>query len=257
MIKPSEWSKYESKLPGVIPKDRFVKLEISRPSEDKIKQIKEIEDPTPAISDILDELGIEGVVPASVLKPISSGKVVVGPVITIRYIKEKYVTKQLAIDSSKGKLGDRDAYAISQPGDVVVFDNGGRENISTMGGLSTRSAINAKLSGCIVDGGVRDISEIRRLGFPVWSRGRSPISGKRRVETIEINGPVMCGGVRVMPGDLAVADDSGICFIPQEHIDKVIRLLVETVKAEEELTKALNKGLSMKELKSIISPDKW
>ena len=257
MIKPSEWAKYENKLPGVIPKDRFVKLEIPRPSAEKLKQIRKIEDPTPTISDILDELGIEGVVPASVLKPISSGKVIVGPVLTIRYIKERYVPKQLLIDSSKGKLGDRDAYAISQPGDIVVFDNGGRENISTMGGLSTRSALNSKISGCIVDGAVRDVSEIKRLGFPVWSRGRSPISGKRRVETIEINGPIMCGGVRVMPGDLAVADDSGICFIPQKYINQVIKKLVETVQAEEELTKALEKGLSMKELKSIISPDKW
>lgn len=257
MINSSEWEKYKDKLAGVIPKDRFVKLDFPRPPVEKIRQINEIEDPTPTISDVFDELGIEGAIPASLLKPTSSGKVVVGPALTIRYVREKYVPRQLMLDSSKGKLGDKDAYAIAQPGDVVIFDNGGRENISTMGGLSVRYAINAKINGCIVDGGIRDISEIRHLDFPVWSRGVTPISGKRRVETVEINGPVMCGGIKVMPGDLVVADDNGICFIPQEHIDKVIKLLIEAVKAEEKLTKALNRGLSMKEMRSIISPDKW
>lgn len=257
MVNSFEWSKYESKFAGVVPKERFTTLDFSRPRKEIALQIKKIPDPTPTISDILDELGIEGSVPCSILKPIFIGRIIVGPALTIRYVKETYVPKQSMIDSLKGNLGDKDAYAIAQPGDVVIFDNGGRENISTLGSLSVRYAITAEIEGCIVDGGIRDVSEIKQLGFAVWSRGITPISGKRRVETIEINGPVTCGGIKVVPGDLVVADDNGVCFIPVNKIELVFKLLLERVMAEERLTKALKDGYKMEEMRKIISPDRW
>jgi len=257
MIGPSEWAKYEKRLAGVIPRERFTKLNFPRPKAEVLAQLKGIEDPTPTISDILDHLGIAGTIPANVLKPVSAGKVVVGPAFTIRYVPEMNVPKQSMLDSQTGKLGDKDAYAIAEPGDVAIFDNGGRENISTLGGLSARYAINAGIAGCIIDGGMRDLAEVRRLGFAAWSRGVTPITGKLRVETIEINGPVDCAGVQVNPGDLVVADDNGICFIPASRIDAVFQLVMKAVAAEQELTKALASGRSMSEMRSIISPEKW
>jgi 4-hydroxy-4-methyl-2-oxoglutarate aldolase len=61
----------------------------------------------------------------------------------------------------------------------------------------------------MIDGGVRDLAEIRRLGFCAWSRGVTPITGKLRVECLELKGPMECAGVQVNPGDLVVADDNG------------------------------------------------
>lgn len=257
MINASEWAKYEKRLAGVIPRERFTKLTFPRPDAALLEQLKGIEDPTPTISDILDQLGIAGTVPANVLKPACAGKVIAGPALTIRYVPEMNVPKQSMLDKKAGKLGDKDAYAVAEPGDVVVFDNGGREHISTLGGLSARYAINAGIAGCIIDGGMRDLAEVRRLNFGAWSRGVTPITGKLRVETIEINGPVVCAGVQVNPGDLVVADDNGICFIPGGRIDDVFALIMKAVASERKLTEALASGRPMSEMSSIISPEKW
>ncbi len=257
MISSKEWEEYEKRLAGVIPKECFSRLKFPRPRTELLEQLKSIEDPTPTISDVLDQLGIAGTVPATVLKPVCIGKVVVGPALTIRYVPEMNVPKQSMLDSQTGKLGDKDAYAVAEPGDVVVFDNGGRENISTMGGLSVRYAINAQIAGCVIDGGMRDLAEVRRLGYGAWSRGVTPITGKLRVETIEINGPVVCAGIQVNPGDLVVADDNGICFIPYSRIEDVFQLVIKAYTAEQELTMALANGSSINEMRLIIPPEKW
>jgi regulator of RNase E activity RraA len=257
MITTAEWAEYEKKLAGVVPKDRFVKINFPRPSAELIAQLKSIEDPTPTLSDILDDMGIASTVPGTVLKTTCAGKVLVGPALTIRYVPETKVPKQSMLDSARGKLGDKDAYAVAKPGDVVIFDNGGRQDISTFGGLSARYALNAGIAGCIVDGGLRDLAEIRRLGFCAWSRGVTPITGKLRVECVEINGPVECAGVQVNPGDLVVADDNGVCFIPYPRIDDVFRAAMRAVKAEQDLTKALAGGRSMEEMRTILPPEKW
>lgn len=257
MIKSEEWEKVEHKLAGVVPKERFVKLSFPRPSKEIIKSFMDIEDPTPSISDILDDLGVARAVPASVLKPVCPGKVVAGPAITIRYITESTVPKEALQEARKAKLGDKDAYSIAEAGDIIVFDNGGRSEISTMGGLSTRYAINAGVAACIVDGGVRDTGLMKRLGFGVWSRGVTPITGRHRVETIEINGPIVCGGVCVNPGDLVVADDNGICFIPYDKIDIVLERLIKDTKREEVLVNAIAQGKSYENLKDILPPEEW
>lgn len=257
MISKEEWKIYESKLAGSVPKDRFVKLTFRRPSKEIIEAYKSIEDPTPSISDVLDSLGISRTVPNSVLKPVCPGKVAVGPALTIRYITETTVPKEAIQTSEKPKLGDKDAYAIAEKGDIVVFDNGGRECISTMGGLSTQYAINAGVAACIVDGGVRDVGMMRQKQFGVWSRGVTPITGRHRVETIELNGPIVCGGVRVNPGDLVVADDNGVCFIPYDKVEIVLERVLKALKREETLVNAIDKGESFESLREIMPPEEW
>ncbi|BCV24900.1 RraA family protein [Gelria sp. Kuro-4] len=257
MIGAAEWEKYEHRLAGVVPKERFARLSFPRPRPEVLSVLKGIEDPTPTVSDILDQLGIAGTVPATILHPICAGKVVVGPALTIRYVAEPLVPRQAMLNSAKAQLGDKDAYAIAEPGDVVVFDNSGREDISTMGGLSTHYALKAGVAGCIVDGGVRDVGLMRSVGFGVWSRGITPITGKLRVATLEINGPVQCADVSVKPGDLVVADDNGVCFIPAERLDEVVAMVLEAAKTEEMLMQAISGGGSMDNLRSILPPEKW
>jgi 4-hydroxy-4-methyl-2-oxoglutarate aldolase len=77
------------------------------------------------------------------------------------------------------------------------------------------------------------------------------------VECIEINGPVECAGVLVNPGDLVVADDNGVCFIPFGRIEDTCQAMMRAVKAEQDLTKALSSGKSMDEMRTIIPPEKW
>ncbi|MCX5906723.1 MAG: RraA family protein, partial [Deltaproteobacteria bacterium] len=193
----------------------------------------------------------------SELQPVIAGKKIAGPAITLKYVPERITPAEAFHEKGKAKLAERDAYALTEPGDVVVIDGGGRAEISAMGGLSTLVAKKYGLAGNIVDSGVRDVAEMRSLDYPVWSRGITPITGKFRFEALQINGPVVCCGVSVSPGDLVVADDTGVVFIPQKLINEVLKRAIEASKKEETLTQAIQHGSSMEEIKKILSPDKW
>jgi len=249
--------KYRKRLMGLIPVERIITCQVPRPPRELIRELLGYEGLTPTLSDILDSRGVAGAIPGSVLKPVLPGKKIAGPAITLKYVPERMTPAQSFHDKAKAKLADRDAYALTEPGDVVVIDGGGRGDISAMGGLSTLMAKKYGLAGNIVDAGVRDIQDIRGLDYPVWSRGITPITGKFRFEALEINGPVVCAGVSVHPGDLVVADDTGVVIIPQDFIKEVIRLAIEASKKEEHLIQVIEEGSSVEDMKKVLAPEKW
>ncbi len=249
--------RYRNRFMGLIPAERIIAWKIPRPGISLLQELLAYDGLTPTLSDILDSMGIAGAVPASVLKPVLQGKKIAGPAVTLRYVPEKMTPTQSFHDQARAKLADRDAYALTEPGDVVVIDGGSRADVSAMGGLSTLVAKTYGLAGNIADCGVRDVAEMRKLDYPVWSRGVTPITGKFRFEAIAINGPVVCAGVRVSPGDLVVADDTGVVFVPQEFIAEVIPRAIAAAKKEERLIRALEEGSSLGEIKKILSPEKW
>jgi len=254
---PNIPEKYQKRLMGLISIERIRSWEIPRPPNTLLQELLHFGGLTPTISDILDSMGIVGAVPASQLRPVLAGKKIAGPAVTLRYVPETLTPGQSFLEKAKAKLADRDAYAFTEPGDVVVIDGGGRAEISAMGGLSTVVARKYELAGNIVDCGVRDIADIRTLDYPVWSRGITPITGKFRFEALEVNGPVVCCGISVSPGDLVVADDTGVVFIPQRYIQEVIRRAIEASQKEERLTSAIQAGSSLEEIRKILSPDQW
>jgi 4-hydroxy-4-methyl-2-oxoglutarate aldolase len=252
-----EWDRYKDRWTGVVPRERYATISFPRPTAEVVAAFATLGPCTPAVSDILDSLGVAGAISANCLKPVIPGSCLVGPALTIRYGLEQVTPlKALSIGES-AKLGDRDAYAVSEPGDVVVMDNGGREDVSTMGGLSALRAKQAGVAGCIVDGGVRDTSTIRELGLLVWSRGLTPITGKHRVETVEINGPVTCGGIKVYPGDLIIADESGVVVVPHALIEDVLHRAQVLEATEARLTQAILAGSPMSALREILPPERW
>jgi len=87
--------------------------------------------------------------------------------------------------------------------------------VSNLGGMSAQIGKRQGEVGAIVEGGVRDIGHSRGVGYPIWSTDISPTTGKWRLEAAEINGAVVICGVKVSAGDLVVADDTGVCFIPR------------------------------------------
>jgi regulator of RNase E activity RraA len=249
--------KYRKRLMGLIPTERIKTWQIQRPGRSLLQELLAYDGLTPTLSDILDSMGLTGAVPGSVLKPVLAGKKIAGPAVTLKYIPERMTPAQSFQDKARARLADRDAYALTEPGDIVVIDGGGMAHVSAMGGLSTTVAKSYGLAGNIVDCGVRDIAEMRNLDYPVWSRGITPITGKFRFEAIEINGPIVCAGVQISPGDLVVADDTGVVFVPQKFIGEVIRRAIEASKKEEHLIHALQEGSSLGEIKKILSPEKW
>jgi regulator of RNase E activity RraA len=108
-------------------------------------------------------------------------------------------------------MGESEAYNLAEPGDVVVIE--GLLGSSNMGGQSATLAHRQGCAGAIIDGSYRDPDASRTLGFPIWARGVTPITGKWRLETAEINGRVQIAGVSVDAGDLVVADEAGVVFV--------------------------------------------
>ncbi len=111
---------------------------------------------------------------------------------------------------------------VAQPGDVVVVDSRGSTNNAVLGDLISTKARHRKIAGFVIDGLVRDLPDIRRLGdFPVFARGTTSIGPLHRGPG-EINYPICCGGTVVFPGDVIVADAAGIVIVPQNIAEEAL-----------------------------------
>lgn len=110
------------------------------------------------------------------------------------------------------------------------------------GGLLSNAAVGHKASGVVCDGGIRDYGEIVELNFPVFSAGLSPYDSLGRMDGKERNVPVVCGGVKVVPGDLVFADMDGVVVVPQGIVDEVVSKAWEKVRGEGTVREELRKG---------------
>lgn len=105
-------------------------------------------------------------------------------------------------------------YAIHDaPKGSIIVVNSGDLNYAVAGGNVCAFAQKRGIKGFIVDGVIRDKSEIRNSYFPVFARGVRPKPGSKK-HFQELNIPIICGGVNVNPGDIIVADEEGIVVIP-------------------------------------------
>src|SRR5918994_656183 len=98
-----------------------------------------------------------------------------------------------------------------------------------------------------VDGAVRDIDHSRNIGYPVWCSSVSPVTGKWRIQTVAINRPVSICGVRASPGDLVIADEVGVCFVPFERAAEVLAVAQRLTKREEDRLAKLDSGMALKD----------
>lgn len=207
------------KLTGRVPADRVRAMSLQRVHPSLLERIRQLEDLTGNLSDALDQLGLVGALPAADFQPTLSGKRMVGQAVTVRNV-ERAGSPFLNAQSGIGKMGEHEAYNLAEPGDVVVIE--GLLGVSNMGGQSATLASRSRCAGAVIDGSYRDPEASRTCDFPIWSRGVTPVTGKWRLETMEINGCVRIGGLSVTAGDVVAADDAGVVFIPFEHVEAVL-----------------------------------
>ncbi len=234
-------------LIGKISPERVRSMSIERPDQELIEGFKALGDASGIVSDIMDAMGIVGAVAGSVLKPTLPGSIIVGPAMTLR----NTVLVGHPNDNAKARrngMAEIEAHNLAEAGDVLVIE--GVPGVSNMGGISAQVAKRQGEVAAIVSGGVRDLAHSRRVGFPVWATEVSPITGKWRIETIEINGPVNIEGIRVNPGDIVVADDTGVCFVPRERAWEVLELSRKQAAAEDARCDAIDKGIAIRDLPS-------
>ena len=214
----------------------FGMLELPRLDKEVLEGFRALGDLTGTTSDALDECRIAGVVPGSVLRPTEPKARLVAQAVTVR--NERKVSKA-------SRLADIEAHNLAEPGDVLVVQ--GVANISSMGGISASVGKRQKEAGAVVDGAVRDIDLSRAIGYPVWSASVSPISGKRRVATVAVNKPVKIAGIRVNPGDLVIADEVGVCFVPFRRAAEVLEVAQRLAKREKLRLDKLASGMPLKD----------
>lgn len=120
-------------------------------------------------------------------------------------------------------------------GSVICIATGGEANMAVWGGLMTAGAVANAHVGAILDGGVRDIEEIRRdYDFPVFARAISPGTTLGRFKTLASQVPVQIGGVWIHPGDVVVADIDGVVVVPRGHAEAVLEMAREIDRREYE-----------------------
>jgi 4-hydroxy-4-methyl-2-oxoglutarate aldolase len=107
------------------------------------------------------------------------------------------------------------------PGSVIVVEAGDVEYALAGGNVCAIAQRNG-IEAFVIDGVVRDLAEVRELGFPVFARGLIPVPGVRR-QVAPLNVPVRCGGVLVSPGDIVVADEEGVAVVPADGQAAVLR----------------------------------
>ncbi len=192
---------------------------------------------TCAVSDALDRLGLRGA---------TTG---VGPVWSCPRICGRSVTMKLkpaGLDQSKQHLGTR-AIEAAETGDVIVIDNAGRL-IPAWGGLLSLAAQLKGVAGVIVDGACRDVDESRELGFPVYAGSAAPMTARGRVLEQSCNEEIQFRGVQVHPGDLVIADGSGVVFIPHAKEPDVVAEAERIAHRENLMAAEIRKGRAVSEV---------
>ena len=193
------------------------------------------------LSDVMDALGLARRAMKPFVRPLDDNQVLAGrartglymPAYALREGENPYEVEIALVDDLK-------------PGDVVVLAcNGPTERIAPWGELLSTASMARGAAGCVTDGLVRDVKQIRAMDFPVFHGGIGPLDTKGRARMVERDVRVECGGVSIDPGDIVFGDVDGVVVIPRAHELVVIEKAIEKVTGENHTRDALRKGESL------------
>ncbi len=196
-----------------------------------------------SIADAVDKVCGQRGYMASGIKPRINEARICGPAATVLEVAtDEFVPPQHALDlideAPRGSV-------------IVIAIEGGAPDVAVWGGLMTAGAVANGHVGAVLEGGVRDLVEIRRdYGFPVYALDVSPGTTLGRYKTIASQVPVRVGGIIVHPGDLVVGDVDGVAVVPRARAEEVLAMAEEIDARELEQAKliiaetSLRKGLA-------------
>lgn len=193
---------------------------------------------TPAVSDALDYLGLRGAVIG--IHPVWACPRIAGRAVTVKVVPAGLTRPEHHLAAP--------AIASAEAGDVIVIDNAGRTDVSSWGDILSNAAQVKGIRGVVIDGACRDVDGCREIGFPVFSRAGVPVTARGRTQQESFNTLIQVGGVQVRPGDLVLADGSGVTFIPQERAVEVIEAAERVQVREAAMVEAVRGGRSVVEV---------
>jgi regulator of RNase E activity RraA len=194
--------------------------DIARPPKEWIEALKNIG--TANVSGTLFRMGVRN---PHMVGPTSRnpGVAIAGPALTLQFMPKRedlYGDDEYA---EPEKQLHRHALYHTQPGDIVVVDARANMSSGVFGDMMLTYFKGKGGLGVVIDGCVRDYPNIKRLDLGLWVRGLTPnFHTQTDLMPFAVNGPIACGGVLVMPGDIIVADDDGAVVIPVKLAPQVI-----------------------------------
>lgn len=194
---------------------------------------------TASVADAVDQIAGKTGFLDDAIKPRINENKIVGPAVTILEVPTaEFLPPQHALD----------AIDEAEAGSVIVISTNGLGDVALWGGLMTAGAVANKHEAAVLDGGVRDLVEIKRdYDFPVYSRMVSPGTTLGRIKTIASNVEVAMGEVIVQPGDIIVGDIDGVVAVPREYAEKVLEMAQEIDEREAEQARLIIESGSLRE----------
>lgn len=192
---------------------------------------------TSVVSDALDDHDIDGVITG--LGPAAPGHTAVGRARPVRFERAR----------TDGLTNFPFAMLEAIRADEVFVLAGAGDDLSYWGGQASALAAAEGMAGAVVDGGFRDVGEIREGSFPVFGRRHTPKSGQGRVRVEHTDEPVTVDGVRVAPGDVVVADATGVVVVPAEDAEPVAATVEAVLTDEDSLGDMVAAGADLEEIR--------
>jgi 4-hydroxy-4-methyl-2-oxoglutarate aldolase len=162
------------------------------------------------------------------LKPIQQAKKIAGSAVTVLSHPGDNIMIHAAIE-------------MCQPGDVLVVTNTAPSTHGMFGDLLATSLMTRGVRGLVIDAGVRDTADLRKMGFPVWAQHVS-CQGTVKNTPGSVNVPVVLGGITVQPGDVICADDDGVVVVTRAHAEWALEQSLARLANEEAMRATLESG---------------
>ena len=201
---------------------KFVVKNFDRLHQDQISKIAQYD-----VSTVYEAQGKLGLMNYDI-RPIQQGRSICGTAVT-------------AICYAGDNLMIHAAIEVCKPQDILVVSIIGNSRSGMIGELIVQALIKRQVQGVIIDAGIRDVVQIRELGFPVWSKSIYS-EGTAKSKGGWVNAEATCGGVLVHPGDVILADDDGIVVIKQEDIDETIESARQRTIEENKIKEKIARG---------------
>jgi 4-hydroxy-4-methyl-2-oxoglutarate aldolase len=164
-----------------------------------------------------------------------------GPAVTVLMKKGEHK------DGAPASQGMLDAIDNAAAGSIYVMVLPDGADFAGMGGLMATAMKFRGLTGAVIDASIRDTPQIKRLQFPVFSRGIAPSTSVNHYRFEGVNIPVMCAGVRVNPNDIIVADEDGVVVVPRAKAADVLKKAQELDDTEHKMLPFIEKFKSMRQ----------